>query len=112
MSSKPTIGFVGLGAMGFGMATHLVKQGYTVRGFDVFPASVERFSKAGGTPATSLRDSAEGQSYYICMVASAPQAKEVLFKEDTGILQGMLKFRDCVYHRAQDKMMICEICVI
>lgn len=91
-STKPEIGFVGLGAMGFGMATNLVKQGYPVKGYDVFPASVERFKTAGGIPATSLRDSAEGKQYYICMVASAPQVQDVLFKPETGILDGIFPF--------------------
>lgn len=86
--SKPSIGFVGLGAMGFGMATHLVKQGYPVHGFDVFPASIERFKAAGGIPASSLRESAEGKKYYVVMVASAPQAQSVLF-DDNGIVQCM-----------------------
>ncbi|KAL4894722.1 NAD binding domain of 6-phosphogluconate dehydrogenase-domain-containing protein [Aspergillus ambiguus] len=80
--SKPAVGFVGLGAMGFGMATHLVKQGYAVHGFDVFPASVQRFQAAGGQPATSLRESAEGKAFYVCMVASAPQVQSVLFGDD------------------------------
>jgi 3-hydroxyisobutyrate dehydrogenase len=88
-SEKPEIGFVGLGAMGFGMATNLVKQGYSVKGYDVFPASVERFKAAGGIPATSLRDSAEGKLYYICMVASAPQVQDVLFNPEKGILDGV-----------------------
>ncbi|KAJ5855639.1 uncharacterized protein N7529_009583 [Penicillium soppii] len=79
---KPSIGFVGLGAMGFGMATHLVKEGYTVHGFDVFPASVERFAAAGGIPASSLQDSATDKSFYVCMVASAPQVQSVLFGEN------------------------------
>ncbi|KAJ6119893.1 hypothetical protein N7523_004173 [Penicillium sp. IBT 18751x] len=80
--SKPAVGFVGLGAMGFGMATHLVKEGYPVHGYDVFPASVDRFKAAGGIPASSLKESADGKPYYICMVASAPQAQSVLFGED------------------------------
>ncbi|PLB49092.1 putative dehydrogenase [Aspergillus steynii IBT 23096] len=84
--SKPAIGFVGLGAMGFGMATHLVSQGYAVHGFDVFPASVQRFQTAGGIPAASLQESAEGKSFYVCMVASAPQVQSVLFADD-GIVQ-------------------------
>ncbi|KAL3476056.1 NAD binding domain of 6-phosphogluconate dehydrogenase-domain-containing protein [Aspergillus californicus] len=84
--SKPSVGFVGLGAMGFGMATHLVHEGYTVHGFDVFPASIERFGAAGGTPASSLRESAEGNKFYVVMVASAPQAQSVLFG-DEGIVQ-------------------------
>ncbi|KAJ5719193.1 hypothetical protein N7493_007648 [Penicillium malachiteum] len=79
--SKPSIGFVGLGAMGFGMATHLVKEGYPVHGFDVFPASVDRFKAAGGIPASSLQESASDKQYYICMVASAPQVQSVLFGE-------------------------------
>ncbi|KAJ5279701.1 hypothetical protein N7478_005073 [Penicillium angulare] len=79
--SKPSVGFVGLGAMGFGMATHLVKEGYPVHGFDVFPASVEKFKAAGGIPASSLQESASDKMYYICMVASAPQVQSVLFGE-------------------------------
>ncbi|OOQ85445.1 oxidoreductase [Penicillium brasilianum] len=86
--SKPAVGFVGLGAMGFGMATHLVKEGYPVHGFDVFPASVERFKAAGGIPASSLEDSANGKDYYICMVASAPQVQTVLFG-DGGIVSAL-----------------------
>ncbi|KAJ9265148.1 hypothetical protein DTO212C5_6822 [Paecilomyces variotii] len=86
MSTKPTVGFVGLGAMGFGMATHLVKQGYPVKGFDVFEKSRERFREAGGIAVSSLRESAEGNLYYVCMVASAPQAQEVLFNKETGIV--------------------------
>jgi 3-hydroxyisobutyrate dehydrogenase len=80
--SKPSIGFVGLGAMGFGMATNLVKEGYPVHGFDVFPASVDRFKAAGGIPASSLKDSAKGNDFYVCMVASAPQVQSVLFGDD------------------------------
>lgn len=30
-----SVAFIGLGAMGFGMASHLVKEGFTVRGYDV-----------------------------------------------------------------------------
>lgn len=88
--SKPVVGFVGLGAMGFGMATHLVKDGYAVHGFDVFPTSVERFKAAGGIPASSLHDSAKDKDYYVCMVASAPQVQSVLFGE-AGIVSGVYK---------------------
>lgn len=91
MTDSPAIGFVGLGAMGFGMASQLVKQGYPVHGFDVFPASVERFKQSGGIPATSLHDSAKDKQFYVCMVATAPQAQEVLFGKD-GIVQGKTVF--------------------
>ncbi|OAG06795.1 oxidoreductase-like protein [Paraphaeosphaeria sporulosa] len=88
MSSKPAIGFCGLGAMGFGMATHLVKQGYPVTGFDVYAPTLERFSAAGGTPSTSLSESAKDKAYYICMVATAQQAEQALFGDD-GIVAGL-----------------------
>ncbi|KAL1612983.1 hypothetical protein SLS60_001214 [Paraconiothyrium brasiliense] len=90
MTSKPAIGFCGLGAMGFGMATHLVKQGYPVTGFDVYAPTLERFSKAGGTPSTSLSESAKDKQYYICMVATAQQAEQALFSDD-GIVKGLPK---------------------
>lgn len=31
------IGFIGLGAMGYGMATHLLSSNFTVLGYDVIP---------------------------------------------------------------------------
>lgn len=35
-SKRPNkIGFIGLGAMGFGMATHLLKSNFCVQGYDV-----------------------------------------------------------------------------
>lgn len=87
-SQKPTIGFCGLGAMGFGMATNLVKQGYTVKGFDVFQKSVDRFVEAGGQGATSLTESAESNPFYICMVATAQQAQDAIFDNEKSILKG------------------------
>ncbi|KAI4607348.1 hypothetical protein J4E80_009743 [Alternaria sp. BMP 0032] len=90
MSSKPQIGFCGLGAMGMGMATHLVKQGYPITGFDVYPPSLEKFKAAGGTPSTSLSDSAKDKPFYIVMVASAMQAQPALFDKD-GIVNALPK---------------------
>lgn len=86
--SKPTIGFCGLGAMGMGMATHLVKQGYPVVGFDVWQPSLDKFAAAGGTPSTSLAASAKDKAFYIVMVASAPQAQPALFNDD-GIVNAL-----------------------
>ncbi|KAI9675564.1 MAG: hypothetical protein M1822_008917 [Bathelium mastoideum] len=90
-STKPTIGFCGLGSMGFGMATNLVKNDYQVKGYDVFPKAVERFQEAGGIPASTLADSAEGNMFYICMVASAPQAQIALFDDPKAIIPALPK---------------------
>jgi 3-hydroxyisobutyrate dehydrogenase len=82
MASKPDIGFCGLGAMGMGVATNLVKQGYSVTGFDLYQPSLDKFKAAGGTPSTSLTDSATNKPFYIVMVASAQQAQPAIFGKD------------------------------
>ncbi|KAK2829887.1 hypothetical protein FQN49_007161 [Arthroderma sp. PD_2] len=89
ITPKPTIGFVGLGAMGFGMATHLIKQGYSVRGFDAWAPTLDRFKAAGGSAALSLEDSARGCMYYVCMVASAPQVQSALFDDAKPIVNAL-----------------------
>lgn len=38
------IGFIGLGAMGFGMATHLLKSNFTILGYDVSTALLSPYS--------------------------------------------------------------------
>ncbi|KAI2477666.1 3-hydroxyisobutyrate dehydrogenase mitochondrial [Pyrenophora tritici-repentis] len=90
MASKPAVGFCGLGAMGMGMATHLVKQGYPVTGFDVYPPSLEKFKAAGGTPSSSLSESAKDKPFYIVMVATAMQTQPALFEKD-GIVAALPK---------------------
>lgn len=87
MAAQTPIGFCGLGAMGFGMATHLVKRGYTVTGFDVWQPTLDKFRAAGGIPSSSLADSAKDKAFYVVMVATAQQAQQAVFDaEDGGII--------------------------
>ncbi|KAI0206994.1 NAD binding domain of 6-phosphogluconate dehydrogenase-domain-containing protein [Astrocystis sublimbata] len=88
-SDKPSIAFIGLGAMGFGMATHLVKQGYPVTGFDVWPPTLERFRAAGGSTAITPAETVRGHQYVVCMVATAAQAQAVLFEGESPALDAM-----------------------
>lgn len=78
MSAKPEVAFIGLGAMGFGMATHLVKVGYSVTGFDVWQPTLDKFAAAGGKTATTPAAAVEGKPVCVCMVATAQQAQQVL----------------------------------
>ncbi|MCJ1387128.1 hypothetical protein MMC17_010257 [Xylographa soralifera] len=80
---KPCIGFVGLGAMGFGMARNLVKQGYPVKGFDVYPPTMQNFTDVGGLTASTLTDAAE--KYCICMVATPAQVQSALFEDEKAL---------------------------
>jgi 3-hydroxyisobutyrate dehydrogenase len=88
-STDGPIGFCGLGAMGFGMATNLVNKGYTVKGYDVFAGPVKRFAEKGGKTASTLKESAEGCMFYVCMVATAAQAQNAIFSQE-GILSGAI----------------------
>lgn len=77
---KAPLSFIGLGAMGFGMATNLVKQGYAVTGFDVWAPTLERFKAAGGLTAATPAEAVAGKDFCVCMVATAQQATAVLLE--------------------------------
>lgn len=48
MSDKGTVGFIGLGAMGSPMSRHLLEAGWSVVGYDVSAAALERHRGNGG----------------------------------------------------------------
>lgn len=80
--SKPAVSFIGLGAMGFGMATNLVKEGHSVTGFDVWAPTLDKFKQAGGSTASTPAEAVQGKAFCIVMVATAQQAQSVLFQGD------------------------------
>lgn len=87
--STKSVGFVGLGAMGLGMASNLQKTGkYSVKGYDIYPPSIEKLVAAGGSAAHSSRDVAESAQFLVCMAANASQIDEILFGKENGALQG------------------------
>jgi 3-hydroxyisobutyrate dehydrogenase-like beta-hydroxyacid dehydrogenase len=75
------VGFAGLGAMGVGMATSLVKAGFHVCGYDIHPPSIAKFTAAGGKAmaAASPAEAAADAQIFILMVQNASQAEDVLF---------------------------------
>lgn len=85
-----SIGFVGLGAMGFGMACNLSsKQQYRVIGYDIFAPSAQRFADQGGLVGESPRAVAQTSDFLICMAANSQQIDQILFSEETGAVKGM-----------------------
>ena len=58
MSSGMTVGFVGLGAMGRGMAGALLRAGFRVQGYDISAESVEALAAAGGIATGSAAEAA------------------------------------------------------
>ncbi|CAH0039380.1 unnamed protein product [Clonostachys solani] len=87
--AKPAISFIGLGAMGFGMATNLVKEGYPVTGFDVYGPTLDRFTAAGGLAATTPASAVQGKDVCVCMVATAQQAQSVLLDSEHAALPSL-----------------------
>ncbi|CAI9299752.1 unnamed protein product [Lactuca saligna] len=79
-SQRPNkIGFIGLGAMGFGMATHLVKSNFCVQGYDVYKPTLSRFEKAGGLIGSSPAEVSKDVEVLIVMVTNEVQAESVLY---------------------------------
>lgn len=87
-SAPLKIGFAGLGAMGYGMASHLLSKGHNVTGFDVHKPSLSKFEALGGQVSSSPKDAARGKDYFIVMVANSIQADSVLFDPENGAVQG------------------------
>jgi 3-hydroxyisobutyrate dehydrogenase len=90
MSSK--VAFLGLGAMGFGMATNLVKTAHSVTGFDVWAPTRERFLAAGGQScqtATTPREVVKDAKYVVFMVATAAQVNSALFDGENAAIHAL-----------------------
>ncbi|KAF8081353.1 hypothetical protein N665_0891s0028 [Sinapis alba] len=79
--AKPVkrIGFIGLGAMGFGMAAHLLKSNFSVRGYDVYKPTLVRFEGVGGLAANSPADVTKDVDVLVIMVTNEVQAEDVLY---------------------------------
>ena len=65
-SAKPRIAVIGLGSMGYGMASALKRAGFEVTGCDVAPETVQRFASEGGKGARTPAKSRETDSPKMC----------------------------------------------
>lgn len=90
-SSKPALAFAGLGAMGFGMAAHLVKSGFPVVGYDVYAPAMQKLVAAGGKSSKTPRDAVQEVEFFVCMVANSIQATPLLFDSETGAVGALKK---------------------
>src|SRR5258705_11967877 len=68
-----SVGFIGLGQMGFGMARNLIKAGHDVLAYDVAPEPLARFIAAGGrAPRDPAQVGAECASVMVMVVDGRP----------------------------------------
>ncbi|XP_065849277.1 uncharacterized protein [Euphorbia lathyris] len=79
------IGFIGLGAMGFGMATHLLKSNFCVIGFDVYKPTLTRFADAGGLIGYSPAEVSKDVDVLVLMVTNEAQAESVLYGDQGAV---------------------------
>jgi 3-hydroxyisobutyrate dehydrogenase len=89
-AAKPKIAVIGLGSMGFGMATVLRNKGFEVKGCDVAPAIVAQFEKEGGVAAKTPAEAAKGADIVVSVVLNAAQTEAILFGKD-GVAEAMVK---------------------
>src|SRR5499427_8832859 len=89
-TAKPKMAVIGLGSMGFGMATSLKRKGYEVTGCDVAADAVARFVKDGGKGASTPAEAAKGADIVISVVLNAAQTETILFGRD-GVAETLAK---------------------
>jgi 3-hydroxyisobutyrate dehydrogenase-like beta-hydroxyacid dehydrogenase len=88
MSVKNT-GVIGLGAMGYQMARHMVNKGFTVAGYDIAPVAAPRALDAGVTIVDSPAEVGANAEVVIVMVATDAQVEDVVLH--SGLLDRLPK---------------------
>lgn len=92
-AAKPVLAFAGLGAMGYGMASHLLKSGFPVVAYDVDAPAMHRLAAEGASSAQSPRDAASSAEFLICMVANSQQATRLFFHPEAGAVKALPRDR-------------------
>jgi 3-hydroxyisobutyrate dehydrogenase-like beta-hydroxyacid dehydrogenase len=82
------IGIVGVGDMGIGLATNILKNGFTLTGFDIQKDRLDTLVSKGGNAAATPREVAEKSDTIFVMVLNGDQVKAVVTGKD-GLLEGI-----------------------
>jgi putative dehydrogenase len=76
------VGMIGLGLMGSAMSEHLLKEGYSVIGYDIIPEQIQALKKMHGTGAASCRDVAAKADVVITSLPSVAALKDAVNGKD------------------------------
>jgi len=79
--TSSTVGLIGLGAMGAGIAATLRARGHALRVCDARPGVAATFAAEGGTACASPSEVAQGCDTVVSVVVNAQQTEQVLFGE-------------------------------
>ena len=86
---KESIGFIGLGIMGRGMAANLLKAGYNVCVWNRTASRMEQLINQGAIAGASPEDVSSRSDIIILCVSDTSDVEEVLFG-DRGVARGVL----------------------
>jgi putative dehydrogenase len=76
------VGIIGLGDMGIGLASNLLKSGFELTGFDLSKDRLDALEKLGGKSASNATEVAAASDSIFIMVLNGGQAKDVIFGQD------------------------------
>jgi len=77
MAEKKSLGFIGLGMMGGGMAKNLMRSGYVLTVFDIDPGKMKEFKGLGAYPASSLSEVGKRSEVILSSLPNPASVKEV-----------------------------------
>ncbi len=78
---KPQIGFIGLGAMGKGMALNILKSGFPLWVFDIDAKAMKVLVDNGATAASNLNELAERCGWIILSLTDTSVVQEIIWGE-------------------------------
>ena len=82
------VGFIGLGKMGAGICSNIVKNGIDVVVYDINPANVQKFVDMGASSAATVKELAAQVDVCITCVPMPKDAKDVLLGPD-GVFENL-----------------------
>lgn len=82
------IGFIGLGAMGKGMASNMQNKGFQLTVFDLDPAPVSVLVQLGATAAASVAELTEASDIVVTMLPGSPEVEAVVLGEGGVLAHG------------------------
>ncbi|MEX0309359.1 MAG: NAD(P)-dependent oxidoreductase, partial [Tateyamaria sp.] len=83
-----SVGVIGLGDMGSGLAKNLIANGFETCGIDLLPERQRAFEALGGRTAANVADVGRNTQFVFVMVMKGSEAQEVILGED-GLAQTM-----------------------
>lgn len=101
--SLPKVAFLGLGAMGLCMSTHMYRSRFPLTGYDIWAPTLEKFEAQCATiakesnisqpvkTASSPREAVKGAEVVVLMVATHYHVESALFDKEVGAVYGLEK---------------------